>query len=86
MSVRKGIEAANRGYDVIPTVSVWGHNKYNALDTLEHYKKNAPAAQVKGYMTAPWKFTDMDSIPYFRQSFEELKEAKEKIYNCTNLM
>lgn len=75
-----GIKAANDGHFVVPAMSIWGYNKYNAEDTLDHYKTNAKADSVKGFMTAPWESITLDNVDYFLQSFREMKEAKDKIY------
>ena len=68
------------GYQYIPCASVFNRCKYNAMDLLEHFKKNAPDNQILGYMTAPWHKTTVENKKYFEESFQSFKAAREKFY------
>ena len=51
---------AERGYDQVPTCSTWA-NIYNTRQTLAYGKDKLSGEHLKGYLTAPWKFTSADS-------------------------
>ena len=51
---------AERGYDQVPTCSTWA-NTSNTRQTLAYGKDKLSGEHLKGYLTAPWKFTSADS-------------------------
>jgi len=59
--VKKGLAAYGEldraGYDQVPTCSTW-NCWYNAQETMELAKAELSPERLKGFMTAPWIFTE----------------------------
>ena len=78
--MNNAIPTARDGYAVIPCVSTWSGCKYNTNDMIEYFKENAPAENVYGFMTAPWKPTTKENLENFIRSIRLLKSAREKYW------
>lgn len=72
--------AARDGYKIVPCVSTWAECEYNTDDNAWYFKENAPAENLAGFMTAPWKHTTMENVDEIIRSMELLKEAREKYF------
>lgn len=76
----KAIPMLSEGYRYVPCASVYNRCEYNADDLVEYFKENSPDEQILGFVTAPWYAGKMANKQYFVESFETLKNAREKFY------
>lgn len=68
------------GFDQVPTVStIWGHSK-NGQETMQLMKDECNPAQVKGFMTAPWRFTYADDVYDLLNDAARLYQGKKAVY------
>ena len=70
---------AEWGYEQVPTSSTWSIPE-NSEETMELVKKFCSPALVKGFMTAPWKFTYASELYDLLGDAHRFGLAKEKIY------
>lgn len=78
--IERAIPLMKEGYTYVPCASVFNRCKYNHDDLIEYFRDNAPDEQILGYMTAPWKKVVPEFENFFMETFDALKEAKEKFY------
>lgn len=76
----KAIPLLSEGYRYVPCASVFNRCEHNANDLVEYFKENSPDEQILGFVTAPWYAGKMANKQYFDESFETLKNAREKFY------
>jgi hypothetical protein len=76
----KAIPLLSEGYRYVPCASVYNRCEHNANDLVEYFKENSPDEQILGFVTAPWYTGKMKNKQYFDESFETLKNAREKFY------
>lgn len=78
---QKVLPLMDKGYRYIPCGSNWWHTGRNMHDLVEYFKNGTPNdEQILGYMTAPWKETQMSEKDEFDEAIAELKFAKDKFY------
>ncbi len=67
------------GFDQVPTSSTWDKSQ-NSFETMQLVKENCDPALVKGYMTAPWKFTYASEMYDLMNDALRFGLAKKDIY------
>ena len=69
------------GFEQIPTASCWDTaGMYNVHQTLAYGKDRLNPELVRGYMVAPWWFTNPDSIYQLKHDAHTLYAARRDIY------
>ncbi|MBR4888700.1 MAG: Tat pathway signal protein [Clostridia bacterium] len=73
------IDLDKAGFEQVPTSSTWSIPE-NSEETMELVKKFCSPALVKGFMTAPWKFTYSSELYDLLGDAHRFGLAKEKLY------
>ena len=68
------------GFDQVPTCSTWSR-RLNAIETVDYLKEVISKERLKGFMTAPWFFTDKEHYYDLLSDASHFGDAKRKYYN-----
>ena len=68
------------GFDQVPTCSTWSR-RLNAIETVDYLKEVISEDRLKGFMTAPWFFTDKEHYYDLLSDASHFGDAKRKYYN-----
>ena len=67
------------GYDQVPTCSTW-ETSYNDVETMRFGRNRLSADRVRGYMTAPWKWTTEEMKYALLDDAQTFWYARKRIY------
>ncbi len=70
-----------KGYKYIPVGSVWADVDTNHLQLAEFFDPQFDNENILGYFTAPWLPNDMELMPRFTLSVDQLEELRKTYYN-----